>query len=93
MESSAKPAPKTLDESVAFADELVSASAGGVAPREVVPIEPGDLREFEFSASAECCRLSYRFESERFLDGRWNPYLYTSNAVRKLALKFCVFGI
>jgi hypothetical protein len=53
-ESSGTPPPKTLLERVAFADAVVSTSAGGVVPTDVVPIEPGDLREFEFSGSAEC---------------------------------------
>ena len=35
-----------------------SVSVGGVAPRDGVPIEPGDLRELMFKGSAECCRLS-----------------------------------
>jgi len=52
-DSSGKP-PKTLLERVGFATDLVSMSAGGVAPREVVPMEPGDLRELALSGSAEC---------------------------------------
>jgi hypothetical protein len=49
--SSGRLVPKTLLESVGAA---ASTSAGGVAPREVLPIEPGDLRELAFRGSAEC---------------------------------------
>lgn len=49
--SSGTLAPKTLLESVWLG---ASGSAGGVAPIEVVPIEPGDLRELAFSGSWEC---------------------------------------
>jgi hypothetical protein len=58
-ESSGKLAdPKTLFDKVALGPEPVSVSAGGVAPRDVVPIDPGDLRELAFKGSAECWRLS-----------------------------------
>jgi hypothetical protein len=53
-ESSGTLAPKTVLGRVAFAAELASTSAGGVVPTDVVPIEPGDLREPEFNGSAEC---------------------------------------
>jgi hypothetical protein len=53
-ESSGRLPLKTLLDRVALGPELVSISAGGVSPRDVLPIEPGDLREFAFSGSAEC---------------------------------------
>jgi hypothetical protein len=69
-ESSGTLPPKTLFGRVAFAAEVGSVSAGGVVPTEVVPIEPGDLRELEFNGSAECWRLSCTFESaEGIRDG------------------------
>lgn len=56
--SSGKLTPKMLLGSVGIEGLSVSAS-GGVVPRGVVPIEPGDLRElFAFKGSAECWRLS-----------------------------------
>ena len=58
-ESSGRLPGKTLFVSVWFDAAVASNSAGGVAPREVVPIEPGDRREVAFSGSAECWRLSY----------------------------------
>ena len=63
--SSGKLAPKTLLDSVGAAG-AGSTSAGGVAPTEVVPIDPGDFLEFAFSGSAECCRLSYNLVSSRY---------------------------
>jgi hypothetical protein len=61
-ESSGRLPGKTLLESVWFEVAVVSVSAGGVAPRDVVPIDPGDRREIAFSGSAECWRLSYKCE-------------------------------
>jgi hypothetical protein len=55
--------PKTLLDRIGAAAEP-SVSAGGVAPIEVVPMEPGDLRELVFRGSAECWRLSW-VESQR----------------------------
>jgi hypothetical protein len=55
IESSGKLAePKTLFDSVALDAEPVCISAGGVASRDVVPMDPGDLRELAFNGSAEC---------------------------------------
>lgn len=53
-ESSGANVPKTLLGSVGVAVEPESCSAGGVVPTDVLPIEPGDLRELEFNGSAEC---------------------------------------
>ena len=61
--------PKMLLESVGTEVETVSAS-GGVVPRGVVPIEPGDLRELlAFSGSAECWRLSCNYVSVEGFSG------------------------
>ena len=86
---------KTLFGRVEFAAELASTSAGGVVPTDVVPIEPGDLREFEFNGSAECCRLSCNSKSvQRFkTENCRSSYLNTPNAFCQFSLVPCIFRI